>query len=452
MLHQDAEVDRADEGHRDPLPEGYANREAIMTEGCNGNDNKGDSHHAELDEFGLPVKTFEKPRQVVEEDESSEDAYDSAVENTSNIDQVWEQNGVEVSQMEGRRESPEHGSENDSRERIGAPDESSTADRTVQDPTKESDSIRATRLDGSSQESQEKATESGDWTAEVNGNRHDDNGHNMDTNGGSQERSKGDEVEVNGNRHEDVSDDDIPNVEVNGDRHTNTRPLSEKMVIPEHLGGSLPVIGASEWSHQKVVPQSDDAKDYSEDEDKWQDMPAYASYDLYDDDGKLIAREAQEIDDEAAAYGGLGGAGKGYTRVNMDDDAQSASSMDDNTRYLFKEAGTHLADEGEDEEARDPLSQLKATKDLLTEQQRIAYVAVVRVAMVLMINELESMEGTKATKKEIQVASEALKMWGQKMMVRLYAHMEVSSEGMNLCIHIDEVNGGTDCIHRASYD
>lgn len=203
--------------------------------------------------------------------------------------------------------------------------------------------------------------------------------------------------------------------------------ISEQMVLPEHLDAPIPLAGASEWSHQMVVPQKRDSKSEGQQEIEWQEMPAFASHDIYNDDGKLIARAARDDDDEAAAYAGRGGAGKGYTKVNVDDDAQSASSMDENTRYLFKEGGTLVVDE--DEEARDPLAQLQATKDLLTEPQRIAYVAVVRVAIVTMLKDVESIEGTKATKKELRLTTESMKMWGQKMMVRLYAHMDVSAEG-----------------------
>lgn len=113
--------------------------------------------------------------------------------------------------------------------------------------------------------------------------------------------------------------------------------------------------------------------------------------------------------------------------MQIDDDAKSATSMDDNTDYLFKRAETDLADE--DEEQRDPLAQLKATKDLLTEGQRIAYVGVTRLAMAGMVKELEGIETTKKTKKGLTVAAESLKMWSQKMMVRLYMHMEINSSG-----------------------
>ena len=191
----------------------------------------------------------------------------------------------------------------------------------------------------------------------------------------------------------------------------------------------LAVIGAagvSGWSHQVLAPHKEVVEEIPEDE--WQDMPAYASYDLYDDDGKLIAREARVSDDEENAYAGLGGAGKGYTRVQVDEDARSATSMDDNTSYLFKHKGTDVTDE--DEEHRDPLAQMQATKNLLTEGQRIAYVGVTRLALVQMAQVLNEVEGTKNTRKEFKVAVESMKMWSQQMMLRLYAHMEINSSGI----------------------
>ena len=185
-----------------------------------------------------------------------------------------------------------------------------------------------------------------------------------------------------------------------------------------------PVEGVSQWSHQALAPQKAEQINRDHEED-WQDMPAIADYDLYDDDGKLIAREANRLDDEDNAYTGLGGAGKGYTRVQIDEDARSATSMDDNTSYLFKNKGAN--DIEDDDEQRDPLAQMQATKDLLTEGQRIAYVGVTRLAMAEMVKELEDIEGTKSTRKEFRVTVDSMKMWSQQMMVRLYAHMEIDS-------------------------
>ncbi|KAI9892300.1 MAG: hypothetical protein M1814_001499 [Vezdaea aestivalis] len=209
-------------------------------------------------------------------------------------------------------------------------------------------------------------------------------------------------------------------------RKTDKRPQSEQMVIPAAPDAATPINGVSEWSHQKVVPQAQKEDKDTKKEDEWQEMPSFADYDLYNDDGKLIAREAHESEDEGDAYAALGGAGKGYTRVTVDEDAQSATSMDEDTKYLFKEAGTNAL-EDDDEEQRDTMTQMQFSKDLLTEGQRIAYVGVVRLAAVAMIEDAEKIKETRGTKKELRIGIEALKMWSQKVMVRLYAHMEISS-------------------------
>ncbi|KAJ4288085.1 hypothetical protein N0V90_012102 [Kalmusia sp. IMI 367209] len=181
--------------------------------------------------------------------------------------------------------------------------------------------------------------------------------------------------------------------------------------------------GFSEYSHQQLAPKApEETKD--EDDGEWQTMPAYARYDMYDDDNRLIAKENVEELEDMHGYGNVGGAAKGYTRVIMDDDVESVTSMDDNTAYLFKEKGTTLFDE--DEAARDPLAQMQTTKNLLTEGQRIAYVSLVRLAMVEMGKRYTDLERNRGTKKILDMAQETTQMWSQKMMVRLYAHMDIN--------------------------
>ena len=180
----------------------------------------------------------------------------------------------------------------------------------------------------------------------------------------------------------------------------------------------------SEFSHQHLITQKPD-KDSGKG-DEWQVMPAYAPYDIYDDDNRLVAREHHESDDDDYGYSGLGGAGKGYTKVLLDDDAESATSMDENTQYLFKDAGPGTSMLDDEEVQRDAVSQLQATKNLLTEGQRIAYVGLTRLELHTMIKEAESIKQTKNSKKEVRIAAESMKMWSQKMMIRLYTHMDIS--------------------------
>jgi len=183
--------------------------------------------------------------------------------------------------------------------------------------------------------------------------------------------------------------------------------------------------GPSAWSHQHIATDSKDNNKVHDDDDDWQEMPAYATHVVYDDWGKVIAREMAELEEEDHAYGQLGGAGKGYTKVQLDDDVQSATSMDEDTAYLFNSeaaAANTLADE---DEGRDILSQMQATKDLLTEGQRIAYVGLVRLSIMTMIKDLDKLERTKSVKKFLDTATESMQMWSQKMMVRLYSHMDI---------------------------
>jgi len=187
---------------------------------------------------------------------------------------------------------------------------------------------------------------------------------------------------------------------------------------------SQPVI--SEWSHQKLGNRSE--KDEEEEEVDWQAMPALDEFDVYDDYGRLVARGAREEDEDDNPYANMGGAGKGYTRVLLDEDAQSQNSIDEDTDYLFKGKQTNKLDDEEfEEDPRDMLQQLEATKDLLTEGQRIAYVGVVRLVIYKMHKALEDMGMTRSTKKEVIKALESIEIWGQQMMVRLYAHMNIST-------------------------
>ncbi len=197
---------------------------------------------------------------------------------------------------------------------------------------------------------------------------------------------------------------------------------------PKHdAGKQRGDVGMSEYSHQQLTSNQPEKQD---DEDLgWQVMPAYAPFDMYDDDNKLIAKEYNAADDEPDGYAGLGGAGKGYTKVMLDDDAESATSMDENTQYLFKDAGggTGAGMLDDDDSQRDAVSQLQATKDLLTEGQRIAYVGLTRLELSVMLKEAESIKPTSSkTKKNVTLAAESMKMWSQKMMIRLYSHMDIS--------------------------
>jgi hypothetical protein len=71
-----------------------------------------------------------------------------------------------------------------------------------------------------------------------------------------------------------------------------------------------------------------------------------------------------------------------------------------------------------------PLSQMQATKNMLTEAQRIAYVGVCALTA------REMVETLKATKrKELKGCVHNMELWAMKIMGRLYYHMELETAG-----------------------
>ncbi|RAL09862.1 DUF726-domain-containing protein [Aspergillus homomorphus CBS 101889] len=184
---------------------------------------------------------------------------------------------------------------------------------------------------------------------------------------------------------------------------------------------------ASEWSHQHLNTTIDSEEESEEEDDDggWKDMPALGDMDVYDDYGRLVAKGSKNVESDEAVYSGMGGAGKGYTRVQLDEDAQSATSMDEDTSYLFKDS--HANSAGVEEELRDPTSQMQATKDLLTESQRIAYVGVTRLTLWQMALEMNRIPSIKGCRKARQGGIDSMRKWGQTMMARLYSHMEIDA-------------------------
>lgn len=103
-----------------------------------------------------------------------------------------------------------------------------------------------------------------------------------------------------------------------------------------------------------------------------------------------------------------------YTRLELDDDPDE-DEISMRTQYLFNE-----------EKGMTPLAQMQTTKTLLTEGQRIAYVGLCRlVARELVQTLVLASKGAK----ELEPAKESAQNWANKIMGRLYRHMEVDGAG-----------------------
>lgn len=102
-----------------------------------------------------------------------------------------------------------------------------------------------------------------------------------------------------------------------------------------------------------------------------------------------------------------------YTRLRLDEDDDS-EEIHLRTKFLFNE-----------DKAMTPLNQMQATKDLLTEAQRIAYVGVCYLTCREMVIGLK-----KAGRKELAGAVKGMELWSLKIMGRLYFHMELALPGV----------------------
>ena len=101
-----------------------------------------------------------------------------------------------------------------------------------------------------------------------------------------------------------------------------------------------------------------------------------------------------------------------YTRLRLDED-EDAEDVHLRTKYLFDE-----------DKAMTPLNQMQATKNLLTEAQRIAYVALCALAIKEMTARLKNVKS-----KILKPAIGSLELWGLKILGRLYYHMELATSG-----------------------
>lgn len=128
-----------------------------------------------------------------------------------------------------------------------------------------------------------------------------------------------------------------------------------------------------------------------------------------------------------------------YTRIRLNEDEES-EEVHMRTRYLF--------DEGK---AMTPLSQMQATKELLTEGQRIAYVGLCQLIATRMLRDmargwtgkkLKGLAKMKGKGKEEIPVVESGNIWMIKIMARLYQHMEVERDG--------ELQGVALCLVRSS--
>lgn len=163
------------------------------------------------------------------------------------------------------------------------------------------------------------------------------------------------------------------------------------------------------WEEMPVVREDKDASGLDEeDQKKYHYTPSAKGTSAVNATGNLLDVDnsgnewRSKIDQNESDYTRLRGTEEDETdEVHM------------RTKYLFDE-----------DKAMTPLSQMQATKNLLTEAQRIAYVGLCALITQEMAQMLK-----RPNRKEFKAAVHNMDLWALKIMGRLYYHMELETQG-----------------------
>ncbi|EMD42269.1 hypothetical protein CERSUDRAFT_110798 [Gelatoporia subvermispora B] len=190
----------------------------------------------------------------------------------------------------------------------------------------------------------------------------------------------------------------------------------------------MPVVSSS-----AITPIEADI--FDDDDDGWQDMPVVRQADEFanglDEEDQKKYHYVPTVKKDSSVAGASNATGNlldvdyegnewrakvdqnenEYTRLRMIEEDES-DEVHLRTRYLFDE-----------DKAMTPLSQMQATKDLLTEAQRIAYVGVCSLSCKEMVDRLKTVN-----RKELKKSIQSMELWSLKIMGRLYYHMELATE------------------------
>ncbi|OLL22392.1 putative membrane protein [Neolecta irregularis DAH-3] len=142
--------------------------------------------------------------------------------------------------------------------------------------------------------------------------------------------------------------------------------------------------------------------------DEWQEMERVINCDLEMNMNTNSNTNNTDVKDAAA-----------YTRVNIDEDAASTTSMDERTKYLFQD---------DDEGGMTTFEQMQATKQLLTDHQRIAYVGLCRLSLNDMLRRISQFRVMEA-----RIAVECMIIWTQTAMKQQIMIEQLSDHDVRDC-------------------
>ncbi|SCU83444.1 LADA_0C11496g1_1 [Lachancea dasiensis] len=235
--------------------------------------------------------------------------------------------------------------------------------------------------------------------------------------------------------------------------------------------------------------ESDSDSDTSQ---QWQTVPAISSYDIYNKSGELALAAQKDTHTPSVRSGFLANSREvstdqlnvqkrvstfGYTKVADEEQAQRSHATNQKTDFLFShkaltgsvrslnKTGTpsEYEDEYEDEEEAhselNPGSQLSFTKTLLSEHEKLAYVASISVLADELCTQLAltclstNVTGNRKLAHKLQLLQKNMGTWKTSILSRLYEHLEISAGEItmigNLAAHGVELRDLCKCLKVA---
>lgn len=198
----------------------------------------------------------------------------------------------------------------------------------------------------------------------------------------------------------------------------------------------------------------------SSSDDEWQTMEAIASYDVYDNSGKLAIPKKIENSSETirsshdfvtleSVRGGREGI-VGYTKAAGEDQAQRAYATNKKTDFLFTKINNSMgsfatastSDVEEDRTQhmqRSTQDQLSLTKNFLNEKERYAYLGAITVLINEMCTQLakicissKNVANNKKLARRLQNLQKNMADWKLYLSNMLYSHIDVSKKEIDM--------------------
>ena len=129
--------------------------------------------------------------------------------------------------------------------------------------------------------------------------------------------------------------------------------------------------------------------------------------------------------------------GRGYTQIQLDED-EEAEQLHAATEYLFADVtGVGGHSPAIDGPATTPAGQMKTTKQLLSEGQRIAYVGLCSVLAKDILKQL-SIASSSTAKPDLAAVEQNTRQWLANVMAKLYIHMEIEDSEQRMIDQLGE--------------